>query len=48
MDLFYCTQTNKETPGYFGHIELALPVFHAQYFPGGIENKVIDALPGYY
>ena len=26
-------QTNKTTPGYFGHIELALPVFHVQYFP---------------
>lgn len=24
--------SNKETPGYFGHIELALPVFHNQYF----------------
>ena len=26
-------QSNKNTPGYFGHIELAVPVFHVQYFP---------------
>ena len=26
-------QTNKDTPGYFGHIELSLPIFHVQYFP---------------
>lgn len=25
--------SNKETPGYFGHIELSMPVFYAQYFP---------------
>ena len=31
-------QTNKETPGYFGHIELALPVFHVAIFSSGTEN----------
>ena len=24
--------SNKETPGYFGHIEMSMPVFYAQYF----------------
>ena len=32
-------QSNKETPGYFGHIELALPVFHVQYFP--VVQKIV-------
>lgn len=31
--------SNKETPGYFGHIELAVPIFHVQYFP--IVQKVV-------
>jgi len=32
-------QTNKETPGYFGHIELANPVFHVQFFP--VVQKIV-------
>tara|TARA_Y100000389_G_scaffold158322_1_gene159745 strand:- start:797 stop:5014 length:4218 start_codon:yes stop_codon:yes gene_type:complete len=32
-------QTNKETPGYFGHIELAVPVFHVQYF--SVVQKIV-------
>lgn len=32
-------QTNKNTPGYFGHIELSIPIFHIQYFP--IVQKVL-------
>lgn len=35
-------QTNKETPGYFGHIELALPVFHVQYFP--VVQKIVRCI----
>ena len=31
--------TNKDTPGYFGHIELSIPIFHIQYFP--IVQKVL-------
>ena len=32
-------QSNKNTPGYFGHIELSVPVFHVQYFP--IVQKIV-------
>tara|TARA_Y100000389_G_scaffold8472_4_gene8075 strand:+ start:549 stop:7397 length:6849 start_codon:yes stop_codon:yes gene_type:complete len=35
-------QTNKDTPGYFGHIELSLPVFHIQYFP--VVQKIVKCV----
>ena len=35
-------QSNKDTPGYFGHIELSLPVFHIQYFP--VVQKIVRCI----
>lgn len=35
-------QSNKDTPGYFGHIELALPIFHIQYFP--VVHKIVRCI----
>tara|TARA_Y100000389_G_scaffold17613_2_gene15386 strand:+ start:132 stop:4352 length:4221 start_codon:yes stop_codon:yes gene_type:complete len=35
-------KSNKSTPGYFGHIELSVPIFHVQYFP--IVQKVLKCV----
>jgi DNA-directed RNA polymerase II subunit RPB1 len=34
--------TNKECPGYFGHIEMSMPVFFYQYF--GVAHKVMKCV----
>ena len=39
--IYVMYETNKETPGYFGHIELALPVFHVNIFQCTENCKII-------
>ena len=34
--------SNKLTPGYFGHIELSMPVFYVQYF--GMVQKIMKCV----